>query len=230
MSIEQRIKRLGELKSDDEIVRKLNLEVQKRPAIANLFSYLKDADIDFKTVINRNTWTSKLGRDTHSVDLGIQPIPQHIKEKALFLEHKFSDEDTIIYRYLHELSHALYQHFASKVDFVDLNQDFLEFAQKMNDENGYNLSTLPSLPAYHQDGLTGALEDIAELLAMRLYSEEYFNQYMEMLQKDTSNKRELKLHTLNKQETEFVKSYVEKFIDLASKAKYTRPQKLTRIY
>jgi hypothetical protein len=231
----------NELLKNKQLLEKLNAEVQKFGPISSMLDYLDKKGCKLNVGINKRTWVSHARNEYFNnnridITLGVQNIPADMK-KRLFPFKEISDEDTRIYRYIHELSHIADFLALSNWETGMMRGDLLLLIEEKRKNERLGFSTLGNLSTYTEkkdDNSTPTEEDLAELIAMRIFDQQYYKDYLEMLKSEQSGKKELGLVTLNEYEVMLVDQYIEsavKYIsEINKKPIEQRPAKLTRIY
>lgn len=132
-----------------------------------------------------STWGSELSQEApFRLRLGIQPLPQEIKAKVMYLEQNFSYSDELMYRFMHEVCHGIIYILilekllplqGGKSTAGKIWADFTSATQL----DGKSLTGLPRLSIYQAMGpFSQGLEDTVELTNMCLWSTEYFRSYV----------------------------------------------------
>ena len=134
-------------------------------------------------LLDTTTWVSHstLRPDgKREVSLGVQPIPPKTLPYFMFNYENFSEDDTVVYRCVHELCHdvAFYalQKNSNFIRLYNLALSMRKSPQKIG------LARLASWPFYEKRGKeTQALEDVTELLNALAHGEKYLSDYFDYL-------------------------------------------------
>lgn len=147
---------------------------------------LDDRSID----LNPNDWIGHYTLDQRRpvkgrIGLGIHEIPEQTAAQLIFLDHQFKGDRSILYRFSHEISHAI------GPDAAQRNQSFKHLFKTALAirEHGKGLSALGNI--YREAGHTQqASEDLVELINMYLIDPDYFNDYLDYLSESENQERD----------------------------------------
>ncbi len=194
--------------------RQLEQEVRQRKPIDQIFKIFDQRETPLTTKLQDNTWMAIYNQPTNTINLGIKPIPESIKNDRFYLSENFSNQDILVHRYLHELSHSIdfnivkFNFIGTSSDVSNERQELAELFNKKNAENLY-LSVYAGCGTSQIDADI-EYEEFAELFAIRLYDKDYYNQYLKMLNNSHSFKNKLSLATLTEGELLTLDSNLEK--------------------
>jgi hypothetical protein len=201
----------------NELLDALLEELNKRPEVGGVMRAIREAGYQLGFVFIPGTWASEFEADKENkkimIRLGRAPMPAGTKNELLYLDHRFSDVDTLVYRSLHELAHALVWLLSENEDDAELIEVFeMIVAHRKKFQKGF--TTLGNLTHYQNDDRGSlevpAREDLVELIAMRLYDPRYSAEYLEMLQQTHLFKEKHRLATIDAQESEIIKKCLSK--------------------
>ncbi len=206
-----------------ELLVQLETEVRKRKPIDQVFEYCNAIGDPIITKLQPNTWTARYDYpNSNTIELGTKPIPEAILKERFYLENKFSDQDTLIHRYIHELAHAIdFQILMKDLDIDEKRFSLRNFILTKNREKQH--ITAYGACDIHENVLNRADEEIAEIFAILLYDEQYFDAYIKMLQESHEFKKDLGLVTLTSEEAQQLK------VDLKHMLKYISDLDLSKL-
>ncbi len=209
-----------------ELLAQLETEVRKRPPIDKIFKYCAKNDNPLITKLQPNTWTARYDfPSSNTIELGTQPIPKTIMKERFYLDDNFNNQDTLIYKYIHELAHSIDFNILMKDSNIDEKRFALrDFILKKNRE-GQHLTGYGACEI-HTNILNKADEEIAEIFSILLYNEEYFTAYLKMLQESHEFKRALKLATLTPEEAQQLNSNLKEMLNYVSELDVSKPKNL----
>ncbi len=133
---------------------------------------------------NPATWVSQNIPGGPQIMIGTKPMPQNVYKK-IFYEPSSSvprtAEDVLLYKGIHEFSHKAINHVYDIAaegqckDYMDLQSVLIEARH-----SGVGLTTFGSIDNKGQPMLQAA-EDMVELMTMRIWSKQYFDDYLAFL-------------------------------------------------
>jgi hypothetical protein len=213
-----------------ELLVQLEAEVRKRKPIDQIFEYCDKIDNPIVTKLQSNTWTARYYYPkSNTIELGTKAIPRAILEERFYLDNKFSDQDILIYKYIHELAHAIDMHVLVKdLDIDEKRFSLRDFIMTKNKE-GQHLTVYGACDI-HSNLLDRADEEIAEIFTVLLYNEQYFNSYMKMLQESHAFKKVLKLATLTSEEAQQLDFDLREMLKYVSNLDLSKLEKLEQNY
>lgn len=129
-------------------------------------------------------------KSVYRIELGMQPNSADIIRKLIFAEHNFSQEDLLLYRLLHEVSHVQVN------ELLDIKNNFVKtllnvcIGQNKIDQRFFTgLGKFKSgrawfggyKPRKDAETVSPFEEDAVELVTMQLWNPEYLSAYLEYL-------------------------------------------------
>ncbi len=126
-----------------------------------------------------DSWTGLSQFD--QITVGVAPMPTGMKEKVVFDDARFGEDELVLYRLNHELSHQA----ASAIQKASpgLLERIYRAILASRGATFRGLSGLGSLPFYRGEGArVQAIEDVTELINMYLISPEYLKAFLRFLE------------------------------------------------
>jgi hypothetical protein len=133
--------------------------------------------------LDPNDWKSH-SDSASGIKLGLQPTPENKKSRRLFKPESFSADDEVLYKLNHEICHKFLSFLVSeKSELSGILINLFETFKVIRD-SGFGLTDRSHLDDQLEIIPTNddlAKEDLVEFIAMSLWSDEYFNDYMNYL-------------------------------------------------
>lgn len=128
-----------------------------------------------RLTLDPRTWASS-SRANGELILGTAAMSPQEKEHYLYLGERMSYADEVGRRFLHEINHGGYYRAQNK----PVTRTLVEGAAAMRRQSGRGMSTLGS-HAHYRTPADGAIEDVVELITMRMVGAEHFAGYADIM-------------------------------------------------
>ncbi len=158
-----------------------SLEIEHPVARTAWERSVERGDVSLKRLrVDPNSWIGIYRHSERTITLGVQPLPDNIKEQVLFDHQTFDYKKQVIYRLSHEAAHPVI--FAMGDTIPEVNQIYSALTAQRA-ATGRGLSGLGSLAIYRNEGPeVQALEDLTELVNMYMLDPRKFTRYLNFLQ------------------------------------------------